>query len=102
MNKLAPDTVRLTPEHLDEIRASVDWQAMFVGLGLRKAEGKSKPNDWWAFSPFHEEKTPGFHKRQNDAAILALLKSPRRRSARDRIYDAELLVDRDTEWCFQV
>lgn len=61
MNKLAPDTVRLTPEHLDEIRASVDWQAMFGGLGLRKAEGKSKPNDWWAFSPFHEEKTPSFH-----------------------------------------
>ena len=61
MNKLAPDTVRLTPEHLDEIRASVDWQAMFGGLGLRKAEGKSKPNDLWAFSPFHEEKTPSFH-----------------------------------------
>jgi DNA primase len=61
MNKLAPDTVRRTPEHLDETRASVDWQAMFGGLGLRKAEGKSKPNDWWAFSPFHEEKTPSFH-----------------------------------------
>lgn len=61
MNKLAPDTVRITPEHLDEIRASVDWRAMFGGLGLRKAEGKSKPNDWWAFSPFHEEKTPSFH-----------------------------------------
>lgn len=61
MNKLAPDTVRLTPEHLDEIRASVDWQAMFGGLGLRKAEGKSKANDWWAFSPFHDEKTPSFH-----------------------------------------
>lgn len=61
MNNLAPDIVRLTPEHLDEIRASVDWQAMFSGLGLRKAEGKSKPGDWWAFSPFHEEKTPSFH-----------------------------------------
>lgn len=61
MDKLASDTVRLTPEHLDEIRASVDWQAMFGGLGLRKAEGKSKANDLWALSPFHEEKTPCFH-----------------------------------------
>ena len=34
---------------------------MFEGLGLRKAEGKSKPNDWWAFSPFHDENTPSFH-----------------------------------------
>ena len=61
MNKRATDTVRLGPENLDEIRASVDWQALFTGLGLRKAEGKSRPNDWWAFSPFHEEKTPSFH-----------------------------------------
>lgn len=61
MNKLDNDTVRLTPEHLDEIRVSVHWQEMFEGLGLRKAEGKSKPNDWWALSPFHEEKTPSFH-----------------------------------------
>lgn len=61
MNKIDKDTVRLTPEHLDEIRATVDWQALFSGLGFRKAEGKSKPHDWWAFSPFHEEKTPSFH-----------------------------------------
>lgn len=61
MNKRATDTGRLSPENLDEIRASVDWQALFVGLGLRKAEQKSKPNDWWAWSPFHEEKTPSFH-----------------------------------------
>lgn len=61
MNKRATDTVRLSPENLDEIRASVDWQALFTGLGLRKAEQKSKPNDWWAWSPFHDEKTPSFH-----------------------------------------
>ncbi len=61
MNKRATDTLRLSPENLDEIRASVDWQALFAGLGLRKAEGKSKPGDWWAFSPFHDEKTPSFH-----------------------------------------
>ncbi len=62
MNKQTIDTAaRLSAEHLDEIRASVDWQAMFAGLGLCKAEGKSKPHDFWAFSPFHEEKTPSFH-----------------------------------------
>jgi len=61
MNKRTTDTVRLSPENLDEIRASIDWQALFAGLGLRKAEHKSKPNDWWAFSPFHDEKTPSFH-----------------------------------------
>lgn len=63
MTRLAntPDTLRLAPEDLDEIRAGVDWQALFSGLGLRKAERKSRPNDWWAFSPFHEEKTPSFH-----------------------------------------
>ena len=22
---------------------------------------ESKPGDWWAFSPFHDEKTPSFH-----------------------------------------
>jgi len=61
MNKQNPDIKRLCAENLDEIRASIDWQAMFAGLGLRKAEQKSKPNDWWAFSPFHDEKTPSFH-----------------------------------------
>ena len=55
------DTVRITTAHLDEIRKSVDWQAMFASLGFEKAEKKSKPDDWWAFSPFHEEKTPSFH-----------------------------------------
>jgi DNA primase len=61
MNKRTTDIVRLGPENLDEIRASIDWQALFAGLGLKKADQKSKPNDWWAFSPFHEEKTPSFH-----------------------------------------
>lgn len=61
MNKQNPDIKRLCAENLDEIRASIDWQAMFTGLGLRKTDQKSKPNDWWAFSPFHDEKTPSFH-----------------------------------------
>lgn len=46
---------------LDRLRQQVDWQALFVGLGLKRAEQKSKPHDWWAFSPFHEEQTPSFH-----------------------------------------
>lgn len=61
MNKLNTDIIRLEAEDLDQIRASVDWQALFAGLGLRKSEQKSKPNDWWAFSPFHGEKTSSFH-----------------------------------------
>lgn len=58
---LDKDQLRLTPEHLGEIRASVDWQSLFAGLGLKKNEAKSKAQDWWAHSPFHEEKTASFH-----------------------------------------
>jgi DNA primase len=54
---------RLTPHDLDSIRASINGFALFEGLGLCKAERKSKPNDWWALSPFHDEKTPSFHMR---------------------------------------
>lgn len=61
MDKQATDTVRLRPENLDEIRASIDWQKMFAALGLREAPNKSKPNDKWAYSPFHDENTPSFH-----------------------------------------
>ena len=53
--------LRLTAEDLDAVRANLDWQSLFQGLGLQKAEGKSKAEDWWAFSPFHEEATPSFH-----------------------------------------
>ncbi len=61
MTKRTTDTVRLEPEHLDEIRASIDMDSLFVGLGLREAKNRSKPNDRWAFSPFKDEKTPSFH-----------------------------------------
>ncbi len=61
MNKQLSNQPCIEATHLDEIRATVDWQAMFAGLGLRKAEGKSKPDEWWAFSPFHDERTPSFH-----------------------------------------
>ena len=52
---------RLTAEDLDQIRANLDWQAMFTGLDLEKSNRKSKPGDWWALSPFRQERTPSFH-----------------------------------------
>ncbi|MDA7426766.1 toprim domain-containing protein [Thalassococcus lentus] len=61
MNKVNPQPPRLESRHLDEIRASIDWPTMFAALGLRKCEKKSKQNDWWAYSPFHDEMTPSFH-----------------------------------------
>ncbi|WP_026941353.1 toprim domain-containing protein [Hellea balneolensis] len=56
-----PSNVYLAPAHLNHIRATIDWQGLFNGLGLRQDVRKSKPNDWWAFSPFKEEKTASFH-----------------------------------------
>ena len=61
MNRLTNDCERLETRHLDQIRATADWQQLFQGLGLRKAEKKSRESDWWAFSPFRQEKTPSFH-----------------------------------------
>ncbi len=62
MSKIDQHTLPyLAPAHLNHIRANIDWQAMFDGLSLKKSVKKSKPNDWWAFSPFHKEKTPSFH-----------------------------------------
>ncbi len=63
MNKLTAHRPRLEARHLDEIRTSVDWQALFVGVGLREDKRKSKADDLWAFSPFHDEKTASFHMR---------------------------------------
>jgi len=56
-----PSNVYLAPAHLNHIRATIDWQGLFEGLGLRRDGRKSKPNDWWAYSPFKEEKTASFH-----------------------------------------
>ena len=56
-----PSPVRLIASDLDLIRQSVDWQALFIQLNLRKDTKKSKPDDWWAFSPFHEETRASFH-----------------------------------------
>lgn len=63
MNKPQPNpsNLYLAPAHLNHIRASINWQSLFEGLGLRKCEKRSNPDDWWAFSPFSDEKTPSFH-----------------------------------------
>ena len=61
MTERMNDRLRLTAEDLDTVRANLNWQAMFEGLGLQKAEKKSKPHDWWAYSPFHQEANPSFH-----------------------------------------
>ena len=61
----APDrmtsNVYLAPSHLNHIRATIDWQAMFTGLSLKRDNQKSKPDDWWAYSPFKEERSASFH-----------------------------------------
>ena len=61
MEGMAEDVGFIDQEQLSEIRRSTNWKALFEGLGLRKAEKRSKENDWWAWSPFKDEKTPSFH-----------------------------------------
>ena len=56
-----PSNVYLAPAHLNHICATIDWQGLFDGMGLSRDARKSKPNDWWAYSPFKEEKTASFH-----------------------------------------
>lgn len=47
---------------LTQINDNCDWQSLFSVLGLEKDENRSKPNDWWARSPFNKnEKTASFH-----------------------------------------
>ena len=70
MTEQMTDRLRLTAEDLDAVRANPDWQALFAGLGLHKAERKSKPDDWWAFSPFHDETTPSFHMGQGASGMI--------------------------------
>lgn len=49
-------------ETLNEIRQTTDWQKTFLSLGLIRDERQSRPDDWWAKSPFSpDEKTASFH-----------------------------------------
>lgn len=55
------DNFMLKPDDLNAIRAHVDWQGVFIGLNIEKDQKRSKPQDWWGYSPFHNENTPSFH-----------------------------------------
>jgi len=46
---------------LCEIRKNTNWKILFQVLNLQKDEQQSKEDDWWALSPFIEEKTASFH-----------------------------------------
>ena len=54
---------RVTPDDLDRIRADIDWRALFEGLGLQRDETRSKPEDWWAVTPFGDSGKVSFHMR---------------------------------------
>jgi DNA primase len=52
----------ITATMLSKIRVNADWRALFPALGLEKDETKSKPDDWWAKSPFNpNERHASFH-----------------------------------------
>jgi hypothetical protein len=51
----------ITSEVLRTIRDNTNWKLLFQFLDLEKDEKKSKPDDWWAKSPFKDEKTASFH-----------------------------------------
>lgn len=47
-------------DSLQVIRNSTDWREVFQTLGFERSK-KSTENDWWALSPFTQEKTASFH-----------------------------------------
>jgi len=51
----------LVASDLDEINRQADWRALFEALGLVRDDHRSKLDDWWARSPFAEDRTPSFH-----------------------------------------
>lgn len=58
----SPERPFINRDTLNEIRASVDWQKAFMSLALTRDERQSRPDDWWAKSPFNpDEKTASFH-----------------------------------------
>lgn len=46
---------------MSEIRRNADWRRVFDALGLARDERRSKVDDWWARSPFADDRTPSFH-----------------------------------------
>jgi len=58
----SPSRPFINRDTLNEIRSTADWQKTFLSLGLIRDERQSRPNDWWAKSPFNpDEKTASFH-----------------------------------------
>ena len=58
----SPERPFIDRDTLNEIRTSADWQKTFAALGLTRDERQSRPDDWWARSPFNpDEKTASFH-----------------------------------------
>lgn len=58
----SPEKPFINRDTLNEIRASADWQKTFAALGLTRDARQSRPDDWWAKSPFNpDEKTASFH-----------------------------------------
>ena len=46
---------------VSEIRRNADWRRVFDALGLVRDERRSKVDDWWASSPFAEDRQASFH-----------------------------------------
>lgn len=46
---------------MSELRRNADWRRVFDALGLVRDERRSKVDDWWASSPFADDRTPSFH-----------------------------------------
>lgn len=60
--RTSPERPFINRDTLNEIRQTADWQKAFLCLGLTRDEKHSRPDDWWAKSPFNpEEKTASFH-----------------------------------------
>ena len=51
----------LNNDKLREVRSNADWRKLFDALGLKRDPHKSSADDWWAKSPFTDERDPSFH-----------------------------------------
>ena len=55
-------SLRLTSDHLTQIRQNTDWRQLFEALQIEKDTNKSRDHDWWGKSPFKtDERTASFH-----------------------------------------
>ncbi len=47
-------------ESLQQIRTQINWRNLFQAFDLIRTKNSTE-NNWWALSPFSNEKTPSFH-----------------------------------------